>query len=164
MKNFTIIPSSYIRDFTLTDEGKTVGTMIFPKWHSSKAEITIGESVYKMEGKGFWRTRYEITKDGRVVLESEIKWNSRVVITPHSNPSHFYTFKHSGKFNNIYWLTDYKGSQLVQCTADFKWKKFNIQYIISCEDNFTDDEFNILLLMLTVYHYKGRQQQAQMAT
>lgn len=163
MREINVIPNGY-KAFTAVDNNVTVGRLEYLKWYSSRATINIGDqSLYSLEPKGFWQTHQELKKDGILVLQMQMKWNGSIIIKKPKDAERFYTLQPKGFFKNGYVLSDYKGNDLMHIRYNFSWKS-NSGYIITCGDDFGNDEFEQLLMLLTVHYYKAMQNAATIGT
>jgi hypothetical protein len=163
MKEIDIVPNGY-RAFTAILKGEMLGRLEYPKWYSAKARITLGNDVqYILEPKGFWQTSQELKKDGTVIMEMKMKWNGSILIWKPKDAERAFEFKLRGFFKQGYVLNDYKGNQQLAIVTDFNWKKFNSGYIITCGDEFGSNEFEELLILLSVHYCKAMQNAAASA-
>jgi hypothetical protein len=164
MKEINVLPQGY-RAFTAIWNDIVLGRVEYPKWYSSKAVISIGEeAVYTLEPKGFWQTTQELKKDGVLILEMQMKWSGKILISKPKDADRSYAFQPKGFFKNGYVLTDYKGNEFFHIRSDFSWKKFNAGFIITCKDDFGNDEFEQLLMLMSVYYFKAMQDAAASGT
>lgn len=151
------------KNYSVTTNGNVIGTLDYKYWYSSKAEIIIGEEYYTIERKGFWGTQHEVKQNGAVLLLLKTKWDGGIAIIKPKERTQYYEFKPKGFFTNGYVLTNYKEEELLIMTTDFSWKKFTSGYSINCSDNFGTTEFEKLLILVAVYHYKATQAMAMAA-
>jgi hypothetical protein len=146
------------RNYSVTSNGNVLGVLQYRYWYSSKAYITIGkEDEYTVERKGFWGNLHEVKHGGVVQLQLKTQWDGGIAIIKPKEKEHFYEFKRKGFFANGYVLTNYKGEELLLLKADFSWKKFTTGYTIDCNEDFCNNPFQHLLILLCVYHYKAAQ-------
>jgi len=151
------------KNYTLTTRGSVIGTLEYKYWYSSKAEVTIGEEHYVIFRKGFWGTQHEVKQDDVVLLILKTKWDGGIAIIKPKERTQYYEFKPKGFFTNGYLLTNYKNEELLLMTTDFSWKKFTSGYSINCNDTFGTTQFEQLLILISVYHYKAAQAMAMAA-
>lgn len=151
MKTITVEPVGSMGYKVLLNETEAA-TITYPKWYSMTADLELMESKYTIRGRGFWQTVQEVKKGGRVLLEVRYKWKGLELSQP-NDAGRPYLLKHKGFWGGSYVLTDHKGVELMAITSDFSWKKIRSNYNITCADGFGDDEFEMLLILVTVHYY-----------
>jgi hypothetical protein len=129
-----------------------MGTLEYPKWYSQMAVITIGESVYRIFPTGFWKFRYELIKDGNVVLTVKNTWNG-YQITKHKDLERPFTMTPNGFFKSGYTIKNHKQEVLLKVDSDFSWKKFQQDYKVICDNAFGSEELDGVFVLLSVYFY-----------
>jgi len=164
MKKLEVTQENY-KVLTAFENKTVIGSIVYPKWYSTnKGVITIGEKEnYALEPKGFWSTKYDLVKDNAVVLSMKSKWQGSIELTKPIDPERPYNFKGRGLFKNGYTLTNYKGEILLEIVTNFSWKKMYPGYTITCGDTFGNDEFDRVLIMLSVHFLRAIQNQAAAA-
>lgn len=140
------------RKFTAHSNGEVIGVMEFPKWYSHMAAITVGESIYRICPTGFWNFRYEVIKDGKVVLTVKNTWKG-YVITKNMDQERPLTLMPKGFFKGGYIIKNYRNEVVLEVHSDFHWKKFSQDYRVICGDTLVDEEFDSMLALLSVYFY-----------
>lgn len=158
MKEINVIPHGYRSYTVIFNDDSVIGRLEYPKWYSSKATINIGkDDFYSLEPKGFWQTHQELKKDGVLILQMQMKWNGSITLTKPKETERYFSFQPIGFFKSGYVLVDYKGNELLHIRYNFSWKKSNMGYIITCKDDFGNDEFEQLLMLVSVHYYKAMQ-------
>ncbi len=147
-------------------EGETVmGTLVYPKWYSEKAEITLDkDTVFKVVAKSFWKATQQVFRDKEVFLDIKANWKGGYVITKPGDPERPYIFKAKGWFNNGYLLTNYKDEVLLEITLNFSWKKIAQDYAAICYENFGSEELDRVLLLLSAHFFRTMQNAAAAGT
>jgi len=151
MKKIEITQDNY-RVLTALKDEVLIGRIVYLKWYSAnKAAIMVGEnSEYSLEPKGFWQTKLEVLKDNAIVCKVKSKFSGYEISRP-TDPDRPYRFKYKGFFKNGYVLVNYKDEVLLEIVSNFSWKKRYPGYTAACSDDFGDDEFEKILLMLCVH-------------
>jgi len=138
--------------------GKELGRMEYTNWYSASAAIiTINDTEYKLGPKGFWHTSTDIFKDDAVVLNVASRWQGGFVITNPGEPLRSYTFRPQGWFKPGYEVVDYQNQVLFSIQGNFVWKKLNSGFTITCNDDFGNEEAEVLLMLLSVHLHKAMQ-------
>lgn len=141
--------------------GETIiGRLEYPKWYSSKAIIIVDGIAYPLEPRGFWQSTQELLKDNAVLFTIKATWQGGYLITKLKDVEHSLMFRGKGMFKNGYLLLNHKDEVLLEIASNFSWKKFNADYTITCNDNFLEEEFSKVLIMLSVHFYKAIQNAA----
>lgn len=157
MKKIEIIPENPMLYIAVFD-GKELGKMEYTNWYSaSAAVITINDAEYKLGPKGFWHPSTDIFKDDEVLLNIVPRWQGGFVITNPAEPSKPYVFRGQGWFKTGYDIVDYQNEVVIGIQGNFIWKKFNSGYSITCNEEFGNSEFDIMLLLLSVHLFKAMQ-------
>jgi|GEM_PF-1731220 len=151
MKIIDIAQDNY-RVLTANEGKDFLGRIVYTKWYSgNRAEITINQdAVYQMEPKGFWQSTLEIFKEGIVMLNIKSKFTGYEISRP-IDADRPYRFKMKGLFKNGYVLVNYKDEVVLEIVSNFSWKKMYPGFTITCSDNFGNDDFEKLLIMLSVH-------------
>lgn len=157
MKEINVLTQGY-RAFAAIWNDTVLGRLEYPTWYSSKAIISIGkEAIYTLEPKDFWQTTQELKKDGVPVLVMQMKWSGKIFISKPKDADRAFIFQPIGFLKNGYVFSDYKGTEFFHVRYDFSWKKGNSGYVITCKDDFGNNEFEQLLMLLSVNYFKSMQ-------
>lgn len=151
------VESDGSKNYSVLLNGSIIAAIRYPKWYSSIAELDFGNSHYTIQSRGFWKMVQEVKKGDRVMLEGKYKWKGMQLSRPGGQP---YLMKSKGTWGGSYGLFDNTGTELINITSNFSWKKFTSSYIITCKDDFGDDEFEMLLMLATIHFYKMYQAMA----
>ncbi len=147
------ITSKKDRRYTALIDGRAVGILNYPKWYSEDAEITVGNMVYALKGKGFWKTSTELLKDGQPVFIIRITW-SGTEISHVKQPHHYYKVISRGWHKSGYMLESHKGEKVLEIEKEGNWKKWTSGYTVTVNTPVADDE-SLLLAFLAVHCYRG---------
>ncbi|MDV6170065.1 hypothetical protein R1T16_16625 [Flavobacterium sp. DG1-102-2] len=160
MKKIDVTQENY-RVLTALEKDVQLGRIIYTKWYSnSKSEITVGnKELYTMVPKGFWQSKLEILHGDVVVLKTETKFSGYTMSRP-IDPDRPYKIKHKGFFKNGYIVVNYKDEVLLEISPNFSWRKMYPGYTIACADTFGNDDFEKLLIMLSVHYCRNMQNAA----
>lgn len=147
--------------YTAVYNDALIGRIEYPKWYSmNKAIITLADdSVFNLEPKGFWQSKQQLSKGNAVLLDVKNTWKGYSLTKP-IDPERPFKFQHQGVFKSGYALLNYKEELVLKIVPNFSWKKFNMSYIITCEDTFGNDEFEQLLVLLSVHYLRIMQASA----
>lgn len=155
MKTIDVI-SQRSRGFaTVFSDGIAAG-LEYPKWYSLVGVVTIGESRYGIVPKGFWKSRYEIIKDNKLLMTVANNWNGGAIIT-YNDGGRPLEIKPKGFFKSGYVLVNHRNEVLCEVQSDFSWKKFTQDYKLTCADSFGEEETDKVLAMFSVYFYIAMQ-------
>lgn len=101
MKTYLIKSQNY-RNFSLSEEGREIGKLNYPKWFSFKANLQTESKSYEFESKGFWGTTFELKHHGALVLHFKMHWNGQIIIQTHFDGiAADYVFKQKGILNVV---------------------------------------------------------------
>jgi hypothetical protein len=144
--------STNSRNFTLTQNDSAIGELKYAQWYSFKAEIALpDDSGYQLEPRGFWNSKIELSKNGKLLCDFEIGWKGIVISTHFDAIEKSYLLKLKGLLGNKYILVDTAENELLAAVADFKWNKLNFDYDLETSNRFDGFE-NKELLLLTILH------------
>lgn len=150
MKTLTITAQGS-RKFTAAFEDGTIVGIEYPKWYSMVAVVTVNEKRYGIIPKGFWKSRYEIIIDNKLLFTITHTWSGCSIVKP-NDPERPLAIKPRGFFKGGYVLTNYKNEVLLEVTSDFSWKKFAQNYTISYSDTFGETDEEKVLMFFSVYY------------
>jgi hypothetical protein len=160
MKKIEVNQENY-RVLTALENDIQLGRIIYTKWYSgNNAEITVGENtLYKIVPKGFWQSKLEVVQGDVVVLTTASKFVGYTISRPIDN-ERAYSFKYRGFLKNGYKLVNYKDEVLLEISPNFSWKKVYPGFTIACADSFGNDDFERLLIMMSVHFCRNIQNAA----
>lgn len=150
MKTIDVKVEKGSRVFTTAFSDGSTGSVKYPKWYSMMAEVAIGKSVYRIFPTGFWKFRYELIKDGKVVLTVKNNW-SGYEITKSNDLERPLIMAAKGFFKSGYIIKNHKQQVLLEVASDFSWKKFQQDYKVGYADDFGNEELEKVLMLLAVY-------------
>lgn len=153
------------RAYTALEGEKVIGTLVYPKWYSEKAEITLDkETVFEVATKSFWKATQQVFKGKEVLLDIKATWKGSYIINRPGDPERPYTFKPKGWFKNGYLLTNYKDEVLLEITQHFSWKKFTQDYAVASDETFGNEEIDRVLILLSAHFFRAMQNAASAAS
>lgn len=139
-------------NFSLTEDSRKIGDLAYEKWYSFKAEIKLsGREKYKLEPKGFWDSKIELTDGRQSLLEFKMGWKGILINSFFEGEEKTYLLKLKGLLSNQYILLDTDQEELLVAQANFKWKKLTFDFDIETSEKFEGFEHKELLL-LTILH------------
>ncbi|MEM1120091.1 MAG: hypothetical protein AAGJ18_06550 [Bacteroidota bacterium] len=68
------------RQFVLEYAGELLSTLRFPKWSSTNAELKTSSGIIKFAKEKFWKTNYEISKDGQTIGKVSVNWKGQLFL------------------------------------------------------------------------------------
>ncbi|MHA3788589.1 hypothetical protein ACX0HA_10295 [Flavobacterium hauense] len=151
MKTIDIIGQRSNRAFTAVFDDGVTASLTYPKWYSLLAVVTIGESRYGIVPKGFWKSRYEIIKDEKLLFTITHTWNGCEIVRTYDTERPL-VIKPRGFLKGGYVLLNHRNEVLLEVQSDFSWKKFHQDYRIMCNDDFGNDELDKVLALFSVYY------------
>ncbi len=139
-----------LRSFSLTNNNKMVGELVYPKWYSFKADIIINDKTnYKFATKGRWKSKLVLQQDDKTLAELKMTWKGVVIKTKFDNKEQNYLLKAKTFLNRKYVLIDTDKNELVLADTDFQWKKLRCDYDITTTDEFEKlDNKEVLLFVI----------------
>ena len=144
--------STNSKNFNLTFENQSIGALIYKKWYSFNAEISIVEGkTYQLEPVGFWNSKIELKDGEKKLLEFKMSWKGIIIKTFFENEQKSYLLKLKGLLSNKFILIDTDNKELLAAETDFKWNKLNMDYNIETT-NELENLPNKELLLLTILH------------
>ena len=145
-----IANSVNVKDFTLSLNNVDIGVLRYTKWYSFEAGIVLADhSSYQLQPKGFWKSKIELTKDNEKWLDFEMGWKG--IIINFSNSEEKYLLQLKGFLDSRFVLVDTNEKELLAIEADFKWKKFIMDFNIETSNEFDSFENKEILLFTTVH-------------
>jgi hypothetical protein len=148
-----IVKTIDTKHFSLTQNELPLGDLKYKSRFSFKAEVNLADaSAYKFEPKGFWGNTIELKDRYRTVLYFKQNWKGKIIINAlFENYNRQFTLKQKGVFKSGYVLCDVNDRVLLDVTANFKWKKFNYDYILSVNPELDKLEYRHILLLTSIY-------------
>ncbi len=144
--------SRNLKNLSLSIENKSVGELIYPKWYTFNAEITLHEKgKYSLISTGFWDAKIELRQGELTLLNFKMGWKGIQIHTFFNGKSDHYLLQRKGLLNSKYVLLDIDENELVTVECDFQWNKLHYDYNITTTGDFDDLE-NKELLLLTILH------------
>ena len=148
-----LIKSNNSTSYTLTENEIELGTLLYEKWFSFKAVITLADyTTYPVEPKGFWGTTIEVKKNELVLLNFKMNWNGSIIFnTKFDNTERDFVFKQKDFFKSSYVLLSKEEEELLVIQPQFKWNRLNYDYQVNSTDQFETYSFKNIVL-LTIVH------------
>lgn len=144
--------STDARNFSLTFDDRKIGELIYTKWYSFNAEILLSNAKrYQLESKGFWESKIELKDGEKILLEFKMGWKGIIINSFLEGKQETFLLKIKGLLSSKFMLIDTNNNELMAAETDFKWSKFNYDYLIETAadfEKFTNKE----LLLLTMLH------------
>ena len=152
MKEYKV-NSKDTKSFYLLQDGLEIGSLVYEKWFSFKAEMNLQKKdTFQIEPKGFWGTTIELKQHGKVLLNFKLNWNGNIIIsTQFDSNEKGYVLKQKGILKTTYVLLDTKEEELLSIEPDFKWNKFNYDYNILTSETFESLNHRDMLLLTAIH-------------
>lgn len=101
--------------FEVSKDSEVIGQLTYGSWFKFNAVITIADTAYPVEPKGFWGTSIEVRRGEQVLLSFSMGWKGQIVLqTYFSDAREGYVFDHRGVFRESFVLTDQDGKELLE--------------------------------------------------
>ena len=115
-------------NFSLSEGSQKIGELAYEKWYSFKAVIKLSErEKYRLEPKGFWDSKIELTDGRQRLLEFKMGWKGILINTFFDGEEKTYLLKLKGLLSNQYVLLDTDQEELLVAQPNFKWKKLTFE-------------------------------------
>ena len=152
MKEYKV-NSKDTKSFYLSQDGLEIGSLIYEKWFSFKAEMILQKKdTFQIEPKGFWGTTIELKQHDKVLLNFKLNWNGNIIIsTQFDSNEKGYVFKQKGILKTTFVLLDTNEAELLSIQPDFKWSKLYYDYNISTSAIFESLNHNDILLLTAIH-------------
>lgn len=111
------------RCFRLTNGAHAVGELIYAKWFTFDATLTLTDQpAFQIKPRGFWGTTIELQQHGSTLLHFTMGWNGDILLhaTFPEHPHQTFIFRQKGVFKSHYVLTDDQGLELLAVQHDFR--------------------------------------------
>ncbi|WP_298220467.1 hypothetical protein [Flavobacterium sp.] len=145
------------RNFMLSTNDVSAGTLVYSNWYSFKANIILtNHSEYQLEPKGFWDSKIELKRNDKLLLEFKMGWKGIVIHTKFDGEEKSYLLRLKGLLSSQYVLVDTDEKEILAVTPDFKWRKMHLDYDIATSDEFDSQNHKELFLLAIVHcinHY-----------
>ena len=98
------VNSKDTKSFYLLQDGLKIGSLVYEKWFSFKAEMNFQKKdTFQIEPKGFWGTTIELKQHGKVLLNFKLNWNGNIIIsTQFDSNEKGYVLKQKGILKTTY--------------------------------------------------------------
>lgn len=138
--------------FEVSNDSEVIGQLTYSSWFKFNAVITIADTAYPVEPKGFWETSIEVREGEQVLLSFSMGWKGEIVLRTHFNGAEQgYVFSHRGLFRESFTLADRAGTELLVMKPHLEWAKMNYEYEVITADTFEALPDKAILL-LTALH------------
>lgn len=142
------------RDFKIFYDGQFLARIDSEKWYSWTADITLDDGRSFQLKKAFWFRSWAIMEGDKELINIEFN-NNRIIFSKNEEFSYlFYPRKRSFFKSDCAVLTNYKNEDLLCVCSDFNWKEFETFLTIECEENFGNNDFEKILILLCVRYFK----------
>ena len=140
------------KEYVLMSAEETfLGSLKFEKWSSTKAQITTqyGE-FFDVASENFWSTTIGIKKNDTTYAQLKMNWKGQIVIDLTDNGKGVdYVLKSNSIWKKQYVLQDRDENELLIINADYKWSKWDYEFNISVNPEFTNVVDETLVLIAT---------------
>lgn len=151
-----IAKGEHNRHFELfAEDGRSLGRVDYDGWFSVHVDLVVGDDVYSLGASNFWNTSFQVVKNDNVVAELKVNWWNNLVIEMTGGAT--YLFKHDFWPHKYTLYTEHE-KPIVRLEQDFVLSKFSFNYEMETDDNYSEANNPLLLLML-IYccnHRHGR--------
>ena len=138
--------STDTKTFQLSENGLTLGELIYENLFFLKAEIKLANSeLYEVKPVGIFGTRITVTRSGTEIASLVMNWRGQIVFNFQDGQE--FVLKARGTFYNKYVIENKDQEMLIQFDPKFNWSKFQYNYDISYDKK----PQNLLLVLLGVY-------------
>lgn len=154
--------SSARGNFKVVDGNFERAELQFEKWFSHKAFALYRGQEIRIQPKGFWNSKFEITRNGREIGFLKFEWKGGMILQLEDadGQQHCYRMKPKGVFKFRFELMDEADNLLLTLYADGKWYNAGSSYRVErTEHELPIDEVEFLLYC----GFTARIQMAQMA-
>jgi hypothetical protein len=145
------VASEKDRHYTALIDDKAVATLIYPKWYSQNAEITIGNSVYKISNNGIFLRSGEVFDDEKIVFNIRTRYRGTLV-SRIKGTDYFYTLKPKGFFKYGYMLENNEGREIMELKQEFRSDKTIPNYKINTDIVINNDV--LLIAIVATYYFR----------
>lgn len=144
------VNAEHNRHFELRDEEDNIaGRLDYPSWFTTKAEITIGNTRYRIEPSNFWQTAMHVTRDdGQQILEFRRDWRGNIVLTFSDGRS--YMLKRNGFWMRNFVMVTQDDQEILQLESHFDWSALQFKYQVQTTDR--NIEANDPVILLTIIY------------
>lgn len=150
--------------FEVSKDSEVIGQLTYGSWLKFNAVITIADTAYPVEPRGFWETSIEVRYGEQVLLSFSMGWKGQIVLQTFFNDAEeSYVFNHRGVFRESFVLTDQDGKELLVMKPQLKWAKMNYEYELSTSNTFEAFRDKDILI-LTALHCANYYLSMTMAT
>ncbi|HPI55033.1 MAG TPA: hypothetical protein PLU10_10095 [Chitinophagaceae bacterium] len=148
-----LIKSSESRNFSLLKKDQELGHLLYPNWFSFKAEIIMTDSsIYEIGPVGFWGTTIEVKHDDVVLANFKMNWNGHIILkTFFEDREVDFMFKNKGFFKRSYILENQQHEEMVSIQQEFKWDKFNFEFVLNATPIFKNETHNHILYLICIH-------------
>ncbi len=148
--HYTVTTQGHRRFDVYDDAGRLVGTMAQNTWRPLRAEITVGDTIYRAAPTGFWQTTMVITRNDSPFAEIKFSMRTGLKINFTSEGSPYY-FRYKGFWHTTYTVKDDYGNEIGLLQTHFNWKRWKYDYEIKVHPNNLAAEANHVLPLLMMY-------------
>jgi len=151
------------RDIEISDEsGRLVASLVYPKWFSQRAEITLAKgTVVSLAPVSMFSRTVQAVMGTEVLYEITTRLWGRIEI---EGQGYKYRFKRTSIWRNEYTLLTPSEQTAAVITASFSFRKFRYSYELSIMDNYPEANDPVLLCIALYCLYMVRARSAAAAT
>lgn len=138
------------KTYQLTDEGNSLGELVYRDILFLKAEINLSDShIYQIKPVGIFGTSVTVTKDAKEVANLKMNWRGQIVMS--FDDGQEFVLKAKGIFHNKYVVENSDAEKMLEFHPKFNWSKFIYQFEISYDTKPRDHLFVLLGLYAANY-------------
>ncbi|MEQ8472451.1 MAG: hypothetical protein RIC35_14755 [Marinoscillum sp.] len=126
---------------TLLKNDVAIGTLTFPKWHSSNAVLEIGQEKLELTQKSFWSSSYHVLKKGFSLGEIKMNWKGyiKIHLKDFNKRIREFTIKHRGVFKSRYEVVDERDNVIMTLFPEGSWNQMRYDYRIETSAGESDN-------------------------
>lgn len=138
------------KTFVLTDDGQSLGELIYENMFFLNAEIKLeNNEVFKIKPVGLFQTSITVTKNEKEIANLKMNWRGQIVIA--FTDGQEFVFAPKGMFHNKYTIENKDGEIIIQFEPKFNWSIFHYNYEIAYDQKPQDALFILLGLYASNY-------------
>jgi hypothetical protein len=115
------------RTWSLLDEqGRSLGTLVRPKWYSATAEIIAANGVFKAKSMKGWTSDIALYAEDVPLLIADYQWRGAVIRT--ANGVELFRIARKNWFSSTYEFTDASGTMRLAVRVGMDWRTLERTY------------------------------------
>lgn len=149
------------RTWSLLDEqGKSLGTLVRPKWYSNNAELVLPEGLLELRPRKLLHRSIAAFLGDVPLIEVQFPWRGGMVVVPVNSTGEELRVKRISWFKEEWSVTDPQRVERARIKHRFSWKRFVYEPVLVSESENALSAMQLLTLVHAMFVFQRRRSAA----